>query len=82
MTDIFDRCSLMPAVKQPLSFVRLKRRTILAGAKAAAWEAEAVAALQQQHMGDAVVRHQQHRFYAAPSTLLRIPVAQDCAFSP
>lgn len=51
-----------------------RERTIFAGAKAAAREAEAVAALQQQHVRKAVVRYQQHRLYAAPSTLLGVPV--------
>ena len=56
--------------------VSVQIRTRFAGAQAAAGQPEVVAAaLQQQHVREAVLLHQQHRLDAAPGALLRVPAA-------
>ena len=50
-----------------------KALTRLAWPQAPARQPEVVAALQQQHVREPVLLHQQHRLHAAPRALLRIP---------
>ncbi len=55
--------------------MQARTRTGFAGPQAPAGEPEVVAALQQQHVREAVLLHQQHRLHAAPRALLRVPAA-------